>query len=460
MTVEIPDGVVPAMWAEDYVENHLGLSRRTEGDEEDTPHCDFADGKFTYSGELVASISGNTLTWHRTDTLGKEGDDKPSGDPKLMNKYIKKEPSDTDTANPWVIVSKHTGKVLARFASEEAAQKGWADTMQRIHSHGKVGDGMPLGHGPHCKDCGPCAGNGSNHTHCKECGQCVSLADNTPITMATGKDVKPIGTLHFSGRKFAVVPGAQAKCSDTETHTHAKDGGPCIHSGKRIECKQCGDPLEQFVRPDVGAKSAIHYKSFDMPAIPAMKLNLTPGAGYLEGYAAVFGNVDAQGDVIRKGAFAKTIKERIAAGKVKLMVVHVAHGGGTREVIGTVTQAKEDGTGLWIHADFAGDDISQAQRTKCKEGHVKGLSIGYVTLRADDVYIDGKSVQELQELKLLEVTLTPFAANELAQVTAAKCDRCEHGDHSPTSGTHPTAKVDWKLAISRRRLKIAGVDSH
>ena len=141
------------------------------------------------------------------------------------------------------------------------------------------------------------------------------------------------------------------------------------------------------------------------------------------------------------------------------MVVHVAHGGGTREVIGTVTQAKEDNIGLWIHADFAGDDISQAQRTKCAEGHVKGLSIGYVTLRADDIYVDGKSVQELQELKLLEVTLTPFAANELAQVTSAKSDSV-HGDPPPTSGTNPTAKVDWKLAINRRRLKIAGVDSH
>ena len=70
-TIEIPEGVVPEMWAEDYVEAHLGLSRRTEGDEEDAPHCDFADGKFTLDGEVVASISGNTLTWHRTDTLGK-----------------------------------------------------------------------------------------------------------------------------------------------------------------------------------------------------------------------------------------------------------------------------------------------------------------------------------------------------------------------------------------------------
>jgi len=137
------------------------------------------------------------------------------------------------------------------------------------------------------------------------------------------------------------------------------------------------------------------------------------------------------------------------------MVVHVAHGGGTREVIGTVTQAKEDNIGLWIHADFAGDDISQAQRCKCAEGHVKGLSIGYVTLRADDIYMDGKSVQELQELKLLEVTLTPFAANELAQVTSAKSD---NGDPPPTSGTNPTAKVDWKLALNRRKLQLASVE--
>lgn len=143
--------------------------------------------------------------------------------------------------------------------------------------------------------------------------------------------------------------------------------------------------------------------------------------GYIEGYAAVFGNVDQQGESIRKGAFAKTIQDRVPAGKCKLMVRHFAHGGDTLEVIGTITEAKEDEFGLWIHAELSGVQIAQDTRQKVTEGHVKGLSVGYNVMDWGFVEMDGKAdIIELRELRLLEVTVTANPANELAAITAAK----------------------------------------
>lgn len=54
---------------------------------------------------------------------------------KQRDRYIKREPSARAKGKPEVIVSKHTGRVLGRFASKAAAVKGWGKTMKRVHSH-------------------------------------------------------------------------------------------------------------------------------------------------------------------------------------------------------------------------------------------------------------------------------------------------------------------------------------
>jgi len=142
--------------------------------------------------------------------------------------------------------------------------------------------------------------------------------------------------------------------------------------------------------------------------------------GMLEGYAAVFGNVDRQGDRIVRGAFAKTVAEAIPAGKVPLMALHYAHGGDSREVIGSVVSGVEDDFGLRIQAQLARTQQAQDIRSLIIDGHVRGLSIGYEVLGARDVVEDGEVVQELTEVRLREVTVTARPANELAVITAAK----------------------------------------
>ena len=61
------------------------------------------------------------------------GNEEKGGDPELKKKYIRHEPDKDSPDKPWVIMGK-SGRVLARFPTKEAAEKGWAETMQRIHS--------------------------------------------------------------------------------------------------------------------------------------------------------------------------------------------------------------------------------------------------------------------------------------------------------------------------------------
>ena len=182
-------------------------------------------------------------------------------------------------------------------------------------------------------------------------------------------------------------------------------------------------------------------------------------SGWLEGYASVFNVVDQQDEVVRPGAFLKTIAERVSAGKVKLMTMHMAWGGDTMEVIGTITEAKEDERGLWIHADFASTDHAQEARKLSVEGHVSGLSIGYNAIAAAPLTEDGKTIIALTELRLLEVTLTARPANELALVTDAKELASQvqaAGSLVPVEGHELSAESRDRLTACRDACKALG----
>jgi len=87
-------------------------------------------------------------------------------------------------------------------------------------------------------------------------------------------------------------------------------------------------------------------------------------------------------------------------------------------VIGSVHDAREDATGLRVRARFSSDQKAQSVRTKMVEGHLKGMSFTYQAVKHYLGQHAGKSARFLQELKLFEVTVSPFPINELATASA------------------------------------------
>lgn len=140
-------------------------------------------------------------------------------------------------------------------------------------------------------------------------------------------------------------------------------------------------------------------------------------AGTVEGYASTWDR-DEDGDVIVKGAFKKTIQERVPTGQVKLLD---SHRWDSQHVLGTVVEAREEERGLWIKAVFASTPDAQAVRQKILEGHLNRFSIGFEILR-DEIRRDpdGKVTRYIYEVKLYEVSVVPFPANENAVIVAAK----------------------------------------
>lgn len=156
------------------------------------------------------------------------------------------------------------------------------------------------------------------------------------------------------------------------------------------------------------------------------------GNGSISGYAATWiRRPDAYGDVVKAGAFARTLKERWNGGVgIPLLWAHQMDN--LKAFIG-MANAKEDDKGLFFKADF--DDTEEAQRVRglYKDGRLKKFSFAYDTLEAGPVTLDaGVKANELRELDLFEISCVCVPANDDAGVVDVKSGRRNSGKDEGT----------------------------
>lgn len=147
------------------------------------------------------------------------------------------------------------------------------------------------------------------------------------------------------------------------------------------------------------------------------------GNGQIEGYASTWiRKPDSYGDVVKQGAFTKTLAERWKGGKgIPFLWAHKMDDLGA--FIGTA-DANEDEIGLHFVANF--DDTEQAQRVRglYKDGRLKKFSFAYDVMEAGMVTLeDGVKANELRVLDLYEISAVTVPANDDAGVVDVKSGR-------------------------------------
>lgn len=155
--------------------------------------------------------------------------------------------------------------------------------------------------------------------------------------------------------------------------------------------------------------------------------------GTFEGYGAVFGNLDAYGDVIQKGAFRATLKDWKKAKSLPPMLVQ--HGGWMMTdmdalPVGKWEAMEEDDTGLRVKGRLINLDTERGKNIygAMREGVLDGMSIGY---RAKEFTYGTKPDEPRRTLKaidLVEVSVVTFPANGRARVDAVKAARLTERD--------------------------------
>jgi len=134
-------------------------------------------------------------------------------------------------------------------------------------------------------------------------------------------------------------------------------------------------------------------------------------AGTFTGYAATFSDKpDSYGDIIKSGAFAKTLKE--GKRRIKILWTH-----NPMEPIGKPLEMAEDEKGLLIKGKLSlGVQRAREVLSLMKDEVITEMSIGYDTIKQD--WTDG--IRYLKEIKLWDVSPVVFAANPEAVITGVK----------------------------------------
>lgn len=152
-----------------------------------------------------------------------------------------------------------------------------------------------------------------------------------------------------------------------------------------------------------------------------VELRADDGQPGFSGYASHFWSVDSYGTAVKPGAFTKTLKERAA--RIPVLLYH-----DSTKPIGRLAELKQDKTGLAFNAAISeGTTDGRDAMTLLRDGVPLGMSFGFQTIKSragtkDDpidfsqVKAKAEDVQIIEEVKLWEVSLVTFPANEQAVI--------------------------------------------
>ena len=134
--------------------------------------------------------------------------------------------------------------------------------------------------------------------------------------------------------------------------------------------------------------------------------------GRFAGYASVFDVIDYYDDVIVRGAFAKSISEKMPA----MLWQH-----DSSDPIGIYESIREDDIGLWIEGRLLLDiEKGREAYILIKNQAIRGLSIGFVPALWEWETRDNRRLRILKEIDLWEVSLVTFPANPKALIDDVK----------------------------------------
>ena len=188
--------------------------------------------------------------------------------------------------------------------------------------------------------------------------------------------------------------------------------------------------------------SEMETKSFNAP----FELrSLDDATGIFEGHAAVFNVEDNFGDVILPGAFTKSLHKHPRR-KIKMLHEHM------KVPVGVWDTIKEDDFGLFVKGHLLlGLEAAQEVLILMKEEILDSLSIGFRTIK--DQFDTDRSVRNLLEVKLFEISLVLFPAQDGALVTSLKANS---PDEIRTKRQLESALCDAGFSIATSKYISAG----
>ena len=165
--------------------------------------------------------------------------------------------------------------------------------------------------------------------------------------------------------------------------------------------------------------------------------------GYFEGYASVFDVIDSAKDVVRKGAFTRTLEEKRSSIDDKNIPMLWSHK--TDMPIGSfpVEYMFEDDIGLYVKGKIL-LSVEQGKNAYelLKSGICNRMSIGFLVKKSN--FLPG-NIRELLDIDLHEISLVMFPANKSAKVLGVKSMNLEDLSISPVENIMDTKQAEINI---------------
>lgn len=129
----------------------------------------------------------------------------------------------------------------------------------------------------------------------------------------------------------------------------------------------------------------------------------------VKGYGSYFDNKDSDNDIIRRGAYQKTIQEN--GHRVKYLYQH-----NMMQPIGKMKELYEDDKGLVFIAEVPKTSLGKDVIELMKAGVITENSVGILPINKEDK----GEYREIQEVKLFEISAVTLAANDQAKIMDVK----------------------------------------
>jgi HK97 family phage prohead protease len=176
-------------------------------------------------------------------------------------------------------------------------------------------------------------------------------------------------------------------------------------------------------------KDVYSYKDCDIVVgtLPLSIKDIDGRKGIVTGYFANFDSIDSDGDIIKKGAFVKSISEQgplSSKPRVKHLLNH-----DPSQPLGLLKELKEDNFGLYYESQLGTHDLGVDFVKMVDSGLITEHSIGYRTIKYNQIkpwadWKEGEAMRELTELKLYEgSSLTAWGANKNTPLTGMKSEQ-------------------------------------
>jgi HK97 family phage prohead protease len=175
--------------------------------------------------------------------------------------------------------------------------------------------------------------------------------------------------------------------------------------------------------------------------------------GTVEGYASLFGEIDQARDMVMRGAFADTLRQR-GVRRVPMLFQH-----DPAEPVGVWLELREDHRGLYARGRLI-PEVARGREllSLLRAGAIDGLSIGFRTVQGR---IDPRTrVRRLHAVDLWEISIVTFPLLAGARVRAVK----HQASSSPEPKASPLrmrAERDWRALmggvvepVERRPLEV------